>query len=393
MMKPALSFGVDELISRNPGWKKSRLALVTNEAATTVSGHSSREQLLKERFNIIRLFSPEHGLHTTGADGALMNDITDTLTGLPVISLYGDKLGPAEEDLKGIDLVLFDMPDIGTRFYTYLWTMTHVLESCARYDVPFIILDRPNPLSGSMALVEGPLLDENRCASFIGRWNIPLRHSSTLGELCTFFNQTRNIWARTEVITVRGWTRDMFQPDWGIPFVPASPAMRSFASALLYPGTGLLEATCISEGRGTAAPFVQVGAPWIDGRKLMEAFAGCCPEVYPEITSFTPEESKYSGECCHGIGWSPKEVPAYRSVQTGMIFIKLVKDLFPESFDWKPYPTHVNPDGGKHLDKLLGIPESEALFEKPLEEFVEKIRVFTNGDTWTDRIRPFLLYS
>jgi len=144
--------------------------------------------LLDAGFNIVKLFSPEHGLDVKGVDGATIKDGVDALTRLPVISLYNEKLQPDENDLKDIDMVLFDIPDIGCRCYTYLWTMTYVLEACAAYNKKFIVLDRPNPVSGSLRFAEGPMLDEAHCSSFIGRWNIPLRHSCTLGELALYFN-------------------------------------------------------------------------------------------------------------------------------------------------------------------------------------------------------------
>jgi len=384
------SFGIDQLLQSNPNWKKQRIALVTNQAATTATYIPSRKALLDAGFNICRLFSPEHGLDIRGADGAKMKDGTDNLTGLPVISLYSEKLAPAAADLKGIDLVLFDIPDIGCRFYTYLWTLTHVLESCGHYGKKLVILDRPNPISGNLALAEGPVLDEQHCTSFIGRWAIPLRHSCTFGELALYFNEIKGLEASVEVITCNGWKRNMFQPDWQLQFVPTSPAMNNFQSALLYPGLGLLEATNISEGRGTPIPFSRIGAPWFNPKLFAKYFK--VPGIRTQAVTFTPTESKYQQEPCQGISISvaaPYQIP---SVSIGLLLIKQLYDLFPRDFQWKPYPTLVNPTGNQHLDKLLGIPDTETLFDYTLSDFEKTIRQITDTGSWQQAISPFLLY-
>lgn len=183
--------GIDILLEHTPSWKQSRIGLVTNDAALTGQGIASRKAILDNGFNLVRIFSPEHGLSATGADGAPMKDQKDPLTGLPVISLYGEKVAPAADDLCDLDLLLFDIPDAGTRFYTYLWTLTYCLEVCASTKTTLIVLDRPNPLSGILSLAGGPFLDESNCSSFIGRWSIPIRHSCTLGELALYFNQEK----------------------------------------------------------------------------------------------------------------------------------------------------------------------------------------------------------
>lgn len=387
-----VSYGAEELIRQNPLWKTKRLGLVTNHAAVTSSGKPVRQALKEARFNLTKLFAPEHGLFTIGADGAFMEDDKDELTGLQITSLYGQKLGPSAADLEDLDMVLFDIPDIGTRFYTYLWTMTHVLESCGKAGIPLVILDRPNPLSGLLELAEGPGLDEKQCSSFIGRWDIPLRHSCTVGELAFYFNTKKQINAELKVVRCKGWEREMFHPDWEIDFVPASPAMRSFTTALIYPGTGLLEATNISEGRGTDAAFVKTGAPWIDPDLLSEKLRQHLQGVDFRKVAFVPSESKYQGELCHGIEFIPGESDKIKAVFNGFLLIRCVKDLFPDHFEWKPYPTNVNPDGKQHLDKLSGIFDSEKLFDLPFEAFLLKIREITSAGNWTDEIKPYLLY-
>jgi uncharacterized protein YbbC (DUF1343 family) len=390
----SLQFGIDILLASSPSWKNNRIGLVTNHAATTKDITPSREALLKQQFNISKLFSPEHGLDVSGADGHEMKDGTDTLTGLPVISLYSNKLAPSKEDFDDLDIILFDIPDVGSRFYTYLWTMTHVMEACALHKKKLVILDRPNPVSGNMDLAEGPMLDES-LASFIGRWAIPVRHSCTLGELALYFNASRNIQCDLEIVTCEEWERNFFYPDWGTRFVPTSPAIQSFESMLLYPGLCLLEATNISEGRGTDYSFCCAGAPWIKG----EAIAGILNEMgLDDLTvipiKFTPSDknSKYYQQLCGGVQLEVREPDFFQSVSYGLILIRLIKQMYPQNFEWAPYPTLVNPTGKQHLDKLLGIADSEQLFELALPKFIAEITRLTQCRGWKEEIEPYLLY-
>lgn len=424
----SIQFGIDILLENPPQWRNHRIGLVTNHAACTTNFIPSRKALLEAGFHIVKLFSPEHGLDTTGADGHEMQGGTDPLTGLPVISLYGRKLAPAKEDLSDIDLVLFDIPDVGCRFYTYLWTMTHVMEACASYDKPLIIADRPNPLSGRLDLAEGPLLDEAHCSSFIGRWKIPVRHSCTLGELAAYFcaeqlrvgrndgvycaslplsdaaPQDGGTGASLTIIPCRNWRRPMFYPEWNTSFVPTSPAIPTFESALLFPGLGLLEATNISEGRGTATPFRMAGAPWMDEVRTAAIFnATLSNSAMPSgVTArpvvFTPTEGKFARQKCRGIMLHVSDPTVFRPVMTGWLLIRIIKGLHPDSFAWAPYPTFVNRAGARHLDLLTGLPDAESLFgtadlSKPVSTATgREIQNYTGTGNWAESIAPYLLY-
>jgi len=213
-----ISFGIDEIIHQNPSWKTKRIGLVTSNAATTNNGALSRTALLQAGFNIVLLFSPEHGITATAPDGEAQQNSIDPITGLSVVSLYGPRCMPTTQDLENIEIVLFDIPDIGARFYTYLWTLTYVLEACALNKKECIVLDRPNPVSGNFDAAEGPFL-EDTTSSFIGRWNIPIKHSCTLGELALYFNGTKKLSANLTVIPVKNWDRDSFVSAWGTDFV------------------------------------------------------------------------------------------------------------------------------------------------------------------------------
>ncbi len=392
-----IQFGIDVLLAQPPLWKSKRIGLVTNHAATTNRFLPSRVALLQAGFNVVKLFSPEHGLDTTGADGHAMHNTIDQLTRLPVISLYGDKLGPSQADLSDIDVMLFDIPDVGCRFYTYLWTMSHVLEACAAFNMPFIIADRPNPLSGHLALAEGPMLDEAHCSSFIGRWSVPVKHSCTLGELALYFNSTREINGELEVIPCVNWQRRMFYADWNPSFVPLSPAIPGVESALLYPGLCFLEATNCSEGRGTAVPFRIAGAPWLQAVATAGLFndmiQAISKNVYARPIVFTPTEGKFAGQACHGVMLHATDPVSFLPVATGWLLIRIIKELHPGQFQWATYPTHVNPSGTKHLDLLSGVPHAETLFDTALPDFINVLKQQVFVGNWADQMQPFLLYA
>ncbi|TKC65139.1 DUF1343 domain-containing protein [Pedobacter hiemivivus] len=385
-----IRFGVDVLIAQNPDFKNQRIALVTNTVATTNQYEPISLALLKAGFNLVKLFSPEHGFDAKGADGAKMQNGVDQVTQLPVISLYGDHLSPAETDLQDVDKIIFDIPDVGVRFYTYLWTLTYVLQASANYNKPVIILDRPNPISGNLQLCEGPMLNEQYCSSFIGRWNIPLRHSCTLAELALFFNTTKNINADLTVIPCENWDRNKFQPEWGIKFLPTSPAIRNINAAMLYPGLGLLEATNISEGRGTALPFEILASPWMNHFDFLSIAK--TDGISVESIIVRPNEGKYSGQDCFGLRFKLKAYDHFKSVYHGLLLIKLIKDHYPAYFKWATYPTNVNPDGTNHLDKLLGFPQSEAFFELPMAKFKTTMIDVCAAGAWAEVIKPYLLY-
>lgn len=388
-----VAFGIDILLRQQPSWKELRIGMITNEAATTCLLEPSRQALLKAGYNIKLLFSPEHGLDVRGADGHPIKDGKDVLTDLPVISLYGERLAPTATHLADIDLLIFDVPDIGSRFYTYLWTLTHIIETAAACEKKLIILDRPNPVSGNMQLCEGPMLDEAN-SSFIGRWAMPVRHSCTLGELALYFNRAKNIGAEIEVIQCKNWRRDMFQPDWGVPFVATSPAIQSFQSMLLYPGLCLLEATNISEGRGTDVSFESAGTPWLNAGVVSDMLNNMSGgELNASTIQFTPLHSKFEQQLCNAIHMKVDDRSCFNAVMNGLILIKLIKSLHPSQFQWATYPTSVNPSGKGHLDKLLGISNSESLFDLPVPAFMAAITKYCRCKEWEDEVKQHLLYE
>jgi uncharacterized protein YbbC (DUF1343 family) len=362
------------------------LGMLTNEAAKTNAGKPSRQFLIENGFRVAKLFSPEHGLSVQHPDGEKVDHQKDTLTGLPVISLYGDQMKPSPDQLSGLDAVLFDVPDVGCRFYTYLWSMTYLMEACMEAGIPMIILDRPNPIGGVLSMSEGPMLDEIHCSSFIGRWNIPVRHSCTVGELAKFFRNTRLPALELYVITCEHWDRSVSFFESGHYFIPTSPAIRNAETALLYPGTGLLEGVNVSEGRGTDFPFKQAGAPWIDTVKWKKTVEGLgFNELQMTPVHFTPDWGMYAGEECFGLRFEVIEARRFKPVQFGLQLIKGLMLSFPEAVEPRLYQTAANPTGSGHLDKLTGVRDS-------FNFLLAGGSISTGCPDWTETIKPFLLY-
>jgi len=385
-MPTTVNFGIDNL----PAADRGRVGLVTNDAATTAGGTASRAALLSRGWNLVRLFSPEHGLTATAPDGAAVADGADALTGLPVVSLYGDRVRPPLQLLEDLDAVLFDIPDIGARFYTYIWTLSQVLEACAQARRPLIVLDRPNPLGGLLSDAEGPMLDESFASTFVGRWSIPIRHSLTVGELATLWNAQRRIGASVTVVKCSGWQRRMHWPDTGLPFVPTSPAIRCYESALLYPGTCLLEGTNLSEGRGTRWPFQLAGAPWLASAEVAnELNAAGLSGVRFVTEDFVPADRQFSGARCRGVRIEVTDAKRVRPVAVGLSLIAAIARRHAKEFEWHRYPTAVNRAGEGHFDRLIGV----AGVRDSVDRGSLGISALCGCASWTGMVEPFLLYQ
>lgn len=388
-------FAVDRAI-RNSSLlpDSSRVGLVTNDAARLASdpGRLSRVALLAAGLPIVRLFSPEHGLSAAGPDGAPSPDGTDPVTGLPVVSLYGTRLAPPTESLADLDLVLFDVPDVGARFYTYLWTLSHLMESCAAAGIPLAILDRPNPLGGDLACAEGPRLDEDRCSSFVGRWSIPVRHSLTLGELARHWQRTRVPTLRLQVIPCAGWRRSLPWPEWGLPWIQTSPAIATYASALLYPGICLFEGTNLSVGRGTDAAFQRIAAPWL--RPEAVAVEVHDASVRLSRIAVTPTHAPYAGVTCASLEIEIVREQRVRPVALALSLLAAVIRTHRAHFTWAPYPTAANPSGENHFALLAGrhelAAELEALTAAPARSDLSR---WADTGTWSTDVRDALLYN
>lgn len=382
-MQP-LALGVDQLLLRFADFENKKIAFVCNEASMTSTGIPSRVALLNNGFKLSKLFSPEHGIESVGEDGRYIPNGVDKLTGLPIISLYGDKLMPSAEDLADIDLVVIDLPDIGCRFYTYLWTMTYVLEACEHLNMAVLICDRPNAIIGNLAHAEGPFLDEENCSSFIGRWSIPLKHACTFGELAQYFKHEKLASLNLEIIKMQGWDRN--RPD-KFTFYPTSPAIQRRATAYLYPGTGLLEGINVNEGRGTQHPFEQFGTPFINSEQVLNKLSVyAIDHLEMQICSYIPQGGLYSGETCYGLQFRIKDETLFQAVAFGIIVLQVLLELYPNQIKERLYDTIANPSGKAHLDKLLGI-------ENALEKLKDKsFKLEDIHQQWADKMHQHLLY-
>lgn len=311
--------------------KGRRVGLITNHTGRDLDGASTIDLLFKAPdVKLVALFSPEHGIR--GAlDQEKITNTVDEKTGLPVFSLYGETRRPTPEMLKGIDTIVFDIQDIGARFYTYISTLGLALEEAGKSRIRFVVLDRLNPINGLD--VEGPLADGDKL-SFVAHHQLPVRHGMTIGELATLFNAERGINADLQVIRVEEWSRANWFDETGIGWVNPSPNMRSLTEATLYPGVCLLEPTNVSVGRGTDTPFEQIGAPWIDGRKLAEALnrAGL-PGVRFIPVRFTPKASLHKDVECGGVNLVITDRARFEPVLTGLEMAAAIRKLFGAAFN------------------------------------------------------------
>jgi uncharacterized protein YbbC (DUF1343 family) len=353
--------------------------MLTNDAARLADrpAAASRSALLDAGIDIRRLFSPEHGLGAVADDGSHVADGRDTLTGLSVTSLYGERLAPTGEQLEGIDAVVVDLPDAGARFYTYAWTMTHVLDACAAAGLPVIVLDRPNPIGGDMQEAEGPLLDDEHF-SLSGRARTPIRHSLTIGELARLWQRERTPSLHLRVVPCAHWRRDFHWPDTGLSFVPMSPALSSYESALCYPGTCLFEATNVDVGRGTERPFLQLSAPWLDAARIA---AMCANHRWLRGLSLDASGTTLRLEI--------HERHAVRPVRAGLTLLQTIRRVHEAHFRWATYPTVANPSGEGHFERLAGTGTLRALIDAgaPIPD-----SIFSTGD-WADRTAAARLYD
>ncbi|MDQ0482594.1 exo-beta-N-acetylmuramidase NamZ family protein [Guptibacillus hwajinpoensis] len=294
------------------------------------------------------LYGPEHGVRGSAQAGEYVEYYTDEETGLPVFSLYGSTKKPTPEMLEGIDVLLFDIQDVGTRFYTYIYTMAYAMEAAGENDIEFIVLDRPNPLGGEA--VEGPVLDDEY-SSFVGKYEIPLRHGMTVGELAKLFNEEFDIGANLTVVEMEKWKRDMYYDDTPLEWVLPSPNMPTLDTALVYPGAALIEGTNVSEGRGTTKPFELIGAPFINATELANELNGLeLPGVDFRAASFTPSFSKHAGKLTHGVQIHVTDKEAFERVTTGLSLVKTIHDLYPEDFEFRAE----NSAGVSFFDLLIG---------------------------------------
>jgi len=369
-----------------------RFAVLANQAAVTSDLCPAWRVLAGAGGELVRLFAPEHGLWGTAQDMEVVCEEVEPGLGLPAISLYGSDpttLRPGREVLADLDAVVVDLPDIGCRYYTFAATMAHLMAACEEARVEVIVCDRPNPLGG-IALEGGAV--ETGFQSFVSELPVPVRHGMTLGELALLLKAERHAQLTLSVLSCHGWQRSMLWDETGLPWVAPSPNMPTFSTALVYPGACLVEATNLSEGRGTTRPFELIGAPWVDGAALADRLnavrlLGCRFRA----TAFRPQFHKYAGTLCRGVEWHVTDRDALRPLEVGVRLLAEARALHPEQFAWRNEPYEFVADVPA-VDLLTGSVAARAVIEgrAPAEELFARWAHDCHAFAVTRR--EFLLY-
>jgi uncharacterized protein YbbC (DUF1343 family) len=307
-----------------------RVGLITNQTGVDSQGRRTIDVLAHANgVKLVALFGPEHGI--AGKLDAKVGNATDAATGLQIFSLYGDTRRPTDEMLQGLDALVFDIQGVGVRFYTFITTMGYCMEAAAKHKIPFFVLDRPDPLGGEK--IQGPMLDPSRI-SFVGYYRLPAVYGMTLGELAQMFDAENKMGLDLHVIAMKNWRRSQTFDQTGLTWIPPSPNLRTLNEAFLYPGVEILQAAGVSVGRGTDAPFEQLGAPWIHSDVLLNSLA---PRQIPGVgfvaAGFTPSDGLYKGEACSGVKLTITDRNAFDSIRTGLEIADALHRLYPERFE------------------------------------------------------------
>jgi uncharacterized protein YbbC (DUF1343 family) len=375
--------GIDCITEYAHLFRGKRIGLITSPTGLA-SDFRSTIDIMHREFQLAALFSPEHGVRGNLEAGALVDTYQDPATGVPVYSLYRqDSKRLTPEMLDEVDMIVYDIQDVGTRYYTFIYTMLYALEDCAAAGKPFVVLDRIDPLDG--VTVEGNILKDG-FRSFVGNYPLAVRYGLTAGEVAVMANSEMKWNAELHVVRCEGWDRAMLFPDTGLVWIPPSLGIPRFHTALLYPGTCLFEGTNVSEGRGTAAPFEMIGAPFIDPDLLAgEMNRKRLPGVYFRPVYFKPTASKHQGEMCGGVHVHVLDERAVRPVETGVTLLFTIKELF-EPFAFLP---PVREGGRPFIDLLCG---DSVYRNEPVDvagllgQFAEESRAFA------ERKRQYHLY-
>lgn len=313
------------------------VGLVCNPASINARFEHVIERADASGVRIGAIFGPQHGFRSDLQENMIESPhAEDRRRRIPVYSLYSETREPTTDMLKGLDALVVDLQDVGTRIYTYIYTMANCLVAGRRHGVPVIVCDRPNPIGGRV--VEGPMLEAGY-ESFVGQYAIPMRHGMTIGELARLFNEHFGIGAKLEVVAMPSWSRDAFHDDTGLPWVLPSPNIPTLESAIVYPGTVLMEGTNVSEGRGTTKPFELVGAPWIDPEVFAREMNGLrLPGVFFRPALFEPTFHKHAGTPCGGCQIHVTDRASFRAVETGVALLQVFRALGPQAFAWREPP-------------------------------------------------------
>ncbi|MGB8542348.1 MAG: DUF1343 domain-containing protein [Candidatus Acidiferrales bacterium] len=322
--------GIDVLEAQHfAALRGKRVGLITNQTGVDSLGRRTIDVLaMATAVKLVAIFSPEHGI-SASADAVVAN-ATDAATRLPIYSLYGETRRPTDAMLQGIDAMVFDIQDVGVRFYTYITTMAYCMEAAAKHKIAFFVLDRPNPLGGE--IIEGPVLDADK-VSFVGYFQMPVRYAMTLGELAKMFNAENKIGVELHAVEMRNWRRNEMYWMTGLPWIAPSPNLPGLANLVPYPGIEILQGGGVSVGRGTGFAFVEFGAPWIQPKELLaELKRRSIAGITFEVKTFTPKTGPYAGEKCEGLGLTVTNRDGFRSMLMGLEIAEALHKLYPQQF-------------------------------------------------------------
>ena len=372
--------GADRLDDFGSFFAQKRIGLITNPSGIR-SDFIPTADWLAQHFTLQALYAPEHGVRGDAQDGQSIQGYIDKRTGAVVHSIYGETRAPLPEMLRDIDVMVYDMQDVGSRYYTFIYTMANCMQAAAQKGIPFVVLDRPNPLGGTQ-ICGTHLMPENR--SFIGMYDIPQQYGLTCGELAEYFNRTQNFGCYLTVVPLQNWQRSDYGCELDLPQISPSPNLPAFESTLLYNGTCLFEGVNVSEGRGTTKPFQVVGAPFIEADTYADALNSLhLSGVFFRPMYFTPMFSKHKGVLCGGV---QVHVTDYRTVQplhVGAAMIVTLKQLYPQALQFVP-PNHEK--GDFTLDLLWG---SDSL----RTQIISCAQAFAEIDRHTNEMRPSIEQS
>jgi uncharacterized protein YbbC (DUF1343 family) len=357
--------GIDVLLRDSTGLiEGKRIGLITNRSAVDARGVSTIDRLVhRPGVRLVALFAPEHGIRDLAAPGDAIADTVDATTGLPIYSLYGASRAPTAAQLDALEVLLLDLPDVGARPYTYVSTMVLALEAAARAHRRLVVLDRPNPIG---CPVQGPVLDTTY-ASFIGLLPVPLRHGMTMGELARFANAHLKLGADLVVVPVRGWRRCEWFDETGLRWVAPSPNLPDLESVAWYPGTVLFEATNLSVGRGTSAPFRQIGAPWLDADRVARAVARRYHLALDPVqfTPRSPGDGKFDGVEVRGVRFRRFDRAHGNPVRAALLLLRTIRALQPDSLR----------EDSLGLARRLGVwPSDEVTWPRDVRRFMAERR-------------------
>jgi uncharacterized protein YbbC (DUF1343 family) len=388
----AVTIGLENCLANAPDILcGARFGLLANQSSVDRRFRCAHD-LLDEAFpgKLKALFSPQHGFHGEDQDNMIETaDGHHRKLGIPIHSLYAESRKPTARSLDGLDCLVVDLQDVGTRVYTYVWTLSYCLEACAEQAVPVVVLDRPNPLGGRRA--EGPRL-QTAYASFVGRAPVPMAHGLTLGEMARYLNGSMGIGATLEVVPMTGWRREMTYGDTGWRWIPTSPNLPRLEGVGLYPGMVLVEGTNLSEGRGTTTPFEIVGAPFIDPYVLADALAEWdLPGVTFRPLTFKPTFQKWQGRPCGGVFVHVLDGSAFRPYRSAVVLLGCIRHLWPEAFQWLPPPYEYEREK-MPIDILSGGCELRKGLDQGLTPtLLDELTALDEAGWWSE-VEPHLLY-